>query len=104
MCNQTGLSEEDKTRIQRVFTDYPQISKVILYGSRAKGNFRTNSDIDMTVVGSLDWRTFTSLENDLDDLMLPYKIDLSLYQHLENKRLLDHIQRMGQEFYTKHAN
>lgn len=74
---------------------------MILYGSRAKGNFRPNSDIDLTIIGDLDWQTFTQLESELDDVLLPYKMDLSLFAHLENTSLVEHIQRVGKVFYEK---
>lgn len=99
-----GLSAQDCSNIKDVFSKYPQIEGVVLYGSRAKGNFRSNSDIDMTIQGNLGWNTFTSVESDLDDLLLPYKIDLSLFEHLENELLIEHINRVGKIFYTKTTN
>ena len=101
MCNASGLSSSDCARLNQVFAQYPDINKVMLYGSRAKGNFRPNSDIDLTIMGDLDWQSFTRLETELDDLLLPYKIDLSLFSHLENSQLIEHIQRVGKVFYQK---
>ena len=96
-----GLSRAECDSIHGVFQLYPQINMVILYGSRAKGNFRPSSDIDLTLVGDLDWSTFTEVENVLDDLLLPYKIDLSMFDHLENSQLIEHIERVGLVFYSK---
>ncbi len=101
MCDASGLSETNCARLKYVFAHYPDIQKVILYGSRAKGNFRPNSDIDLTIMGDLNWQSFTRLESELDDLLLPYKIDLSLFAHLENTRLIEHIERVGKVFYQK---
>jgi len=94
-----GLSSEDFAQYQAVFTHYPQIEKVILYGSRAKGNYRKASDIDLTIIGDLDWAHFTRLESELDDLLLPYEVDLSLYAHLDNPDLIAHIKRVGKIFF-----
>ena len=97
-----GLPLTAVSRIQSVFTRYPQISQVILYGSRAKGNFRPGSDIDLTVKGKgLTYDDLNRLELDLDDLLLPYKIDLSLYNMLDHAGLLAHIERVGKLFYDQ---
>jgi len=99
--NQIGLKMVDIERISAIFHTYPEIKKVILYGSRAKGNYKPFSDIDLTLIGSeitLDIQN--KVENDLDDLLLPYKIDLSLYHSITNKDLTEHINRVGKVFYS----
>ncbi|WP_369920496.1 nucleotidyltransferase domain-containing protein [Marinomonas polaris] len=101
MFDMGGLSRAECGSINGVFQLYPQIKTVILYGSRAKGNFRPSSDIDLTLVGDLDWSIFTEVENALDDLLLPYKIDLSMFDHLENNQLIEHIERVGLVFYSR---
>jgi predicted nucleotidyltransferase len=103
MCDAIGLSASVCDKLKAVFAHSPAIQQVVLYGSRAKGNFRPNSDIDLTIKGDLDWKTFTQLETELDDLLLPYKIDLSLFSHLENEKLIEHIQRVGKVFYQKNV-
>ena len=96
----TGLSKEVHHRINTVFTHYPQVSEVILYGSRAKGNYHTGSDIDLTLKGNqLNLEILNKICNELDDLLLPYMIDLSIYSQIENEDLLDHITRVGKVIY-----
>ncbi len=98
----SGLKKQDVMAIQNIFKRYPKINKAILYGSRAKGNYRPGSDIDLTLQGDqLDYTDLVSIDNALDDLLLPYTIDLSIYHQIENPDLLDHIKRVGQEFYSK---
>jgi len=64
------------------------------------GNYRNRSDIDLTVVGeSLTHSQQLRIENALDDLLLPYKIDLSLMHEIQNVELLDHIRRVGVVFF-----
>lgn len=100
-----GLPLTAVSRIRAVFARYPQISQVILYGSRAKGNFRSGSDIDLTVKGKgLTYDNLNQLEFELDDLLLPYKIDLSLYAMLDHAGLLAHIARVGKLFYEQEPN
>jgi len=100
MATRFGLSEVDIDKLCSVFNRYPDIEKVIIYGSRAKGNFRRSSDIDLTIFGHLDWQTFNQLELELDELLLPYQIDLSLHELLENTELKAHIERVGKPMYS----
>lgn len=75
---------------------------MILYGSRAKGAYRDGSDIDLTIVGdTITQSLLLRITNELDDLLLPYKIDLSLLHQIEDKALLEHIKRVGVVFYEK---
>ena len=97
-----GLKDIHIDKIKSVFSNYSDIDKAIIYGSRAKGNYRNGSDIDLTLIGeSIDLTLLQKIENELDDLLLPYQIDLSLYHKIENSDLLDHIERIGVEFYKK---
>lgn len=96
-----GLSEKTQQQILSVLKKYAKIEKVILYGSRSKGNFKNGSDIDLTVVApTYNLAELFKIENDLDDLLLPYKIDLSLFHLIDNKDLIEHIQRVGIEMFS----
>lgn len=96
-----GLKQKHIDLINACFAQYPQIEQVILYGSRAKDNYKNGSDIDLTIKGDLDYNSLMKLENQLDDLLLPYKMDVSLYHKINNPDLIDHIQRIGKTFYEK---
>ena len=97
-----GLSEKTIAAIQGVLIKYPGIEKVVLYGSRAKGNFRNGSDIDLVLIGEkLTLSDQFKIETELDDLLLPYKIDLVLYKQIDNRNLIDHINRVGLTFFEK---
>lgn len=100
-----GLEPDVIDSINRVLAVHPQIEQAILYGSRAKGNYRVGSDIDLCLLG--DDLTITQLlkiGNDLDDLLLPYKIDLLLFHTLDNPELIEHIRRVGVVFYSASAD
>lgn len=95
-----GLKESTIDRINAVFSQYPDIEKVVLYGSRAKGNYREGSDIDLTLMGdALSHTQLNRIETQIDDLLLPYTIDLSIFKHIDNANLIDHIRRVGVVFY-----
>lgn len=99
-----GLQSEDISKINSVFKKYKSIDKVIIYGSRAKGNYKPASDIDLTVISVDSDLTFLfRLQTEIDDLLLPYKVDLSVYSLLDNENLKDHINRVGLLFYEPSA-
>ena len=84
---------------------YPQIEKAILYGSRAKGNYKNGSDIDLTLCGGSDLtlQVLYKVMDALDELWLPYTIDLSIWAHISDAEVREHIQRVGLPFYVKPA-
>lgn len=97
-----GLKPEVIENINGVFKKYPQLDTVILYGSRARGNYRKGSDIDLTLTGQhLDFHILNKISDDLDDLLTPYKFDISLFNDIDNQDLLNHIEHVGIEFYNK---
>ena len=97
-----GLSESTLTKIQSVFASFSQVEKAILYGSRAKGNYKPASDIDLTLYGaSLTTSLCGDIAESLDDLLLPYTIDLSVFEELEHAKLREHIERVGVVFYER---
>jgi len=97
-----GLSASTIDKINSVFQNHPDVDKAIIYGSRAKGNYRKGSDIDITLEGeNLTITDLFKIENELDDLLLPYMIDLSIYHKLKSQGLIEHIQTYGKELYAK---
>ena len=97
-----GLSARALGLLRGVFLNYPAVHKAIVYGSRAKGSYRNGSDIDITLDGlELTFADLMRIETTLDDLMLPWEIDLSLLSHIDNPALLDHIGRVGKPLWTK---
>lgn len=97
-----GLTQETYDKIIKVFRSFFEIEKVILYGSRAKGTYKPGSDIDLTLEGSsLNTTLLLHIENDLDDLLLPHKIDLSIYRLIDNTSLKNNIDKDGVVFYQK---
>ncbi|RME91799.1 MAG: nucleotidyltransferase domain-containing protein [Candidatus Hydrogenedentota bacterium] len=99
-----GLSNETIGKIQQVLRQHPEVTHAILYGSRAKGNFKNGSDIDLTLLGENISRSILGkIIEELDDLLLPYKIDLSIFSQIQDKDVRDHIERVGILFYEKNG-
>jgi len=95
-----GLQEHVIDLIKNVFSKHSQLEKVIIYGSRAKGNHKNGSDIDLTLIGkNLNLDILNQINLDLDDLLLPYTFDISIYRYIDNPDMISHIKRVGKEFY-----
>ena len=97
-----GLKETVIDKINSVFENYSEIEKVVIYGSRAKGNFRPGSDIDITLIGkNLEYSILSKINISIDDLNTPYLFDISIFEKLNAPDLEEHINRVGQIFYAK---
>jgi len=97
-----GLSAATLDKLNSVFARHSAIDAVLIYGSRAKGNYRAGSDIDLSIKGSeIPFAELMQIEDQIDDLMLPYTVDLSQYRQLENADLIAHIDRVGVEIYAR---
>lgn len=100
-----GLDQNTLNRIHRVLFLFPEIKEVILYGSRAKGNYKEGSDIDLTLKGTnLNLDLLNKLSSQLDDLLLPYTFDISIYENIKTPELIEHIERVGKTFFIQTEN
>jgi uncharacterized protein len=102
--NQLGLSLATLDKIVSVLSQHAEIDSAIVYGSRAKGNYREGSDIDLTLTGEkLTYKTLLRIENEIDDLLLPYLFDISILSYIEDPDVVEHIRRVGVLLYVKGA-
>jgi predicted nucleotidyltransferase len=85
-----------------VFRKSPRLERVILFGSRAMGTHREQSDIDLAIVGNdLTFNDPLMLHVHLDDLGYPYTFDVLILSRIQNEALLDHISRVGVDIYPR---
>lgn len=103
MTERFGLKETTIAQIQAVLAHYPPVEKAILYGSRAKGNYKPGSDVDLTLVGGEDLTraVLYRIMEEIDNLLLPYTFDLSIFRHISDSDVVEHIQRVGMVFYAQ---
>lgn len=95
-----GLSDTVIEELHGVFRRYANIQKVLIFGSRSKGTFRTGSDIDLAIIGKdIDYSLLLSIQCDIEDLNLLYTVDLLDYQKKKGTPIGTHIDRVGQVFY-----
>ncbi len=99
---QFGLTEEEIKKIISIFSKYPAVKSAIIFGSRAKGNYRQYSDIDIALTGTdLSLTTQQLIESEIDDLLLPYKFDFAILEKIKNLNLINHIERVGKLLYSR---
>jgi uncharacterized protein len=98
-----GLKETTIQKICDVLARYPQVKKAVLYGSRAKGDYKNGSDIDLTLLGEeeLTLNIMCGIIGELDNLLLPYTIDLSIFRDIKDEEVIAYIERVGVPFYEK---
>ena len=97
-----GLSDRTLNTLDSIFRKYGSIKEAILYGSRAKGNYRNGSDIDLTLKTDTGFSRTDMLRiaGDFDDSDIPYFVDVSIYDKLSNPDLKAHINRVGKVLYS----
>lgn len=99
-----GLSLVILGDFRQAFAKYPEIERVLIFGSRAKGSFREGSDIDLAVVApTMSDQRFTQLWNELDDLPVVFKMDVLHWDRLGNEPLKGKILAEGRELYPSPA-
>jgi predicted nucleotidyltransferase len=97
-----GLSQSAVDRITGVLTRFPDVNRAILFGSRAKATYKPGSDIDLALVGDgLDWRIVGKIYDALDDLLLPYRFSLVVYDKNADPEVAAHIQRVGISLFQR---
>lgn len=101
MTGNFGLSSQTTSLLHSAFSKFPAIEKVKIFGSRAMGNFRPGSDIDLAVFAkALSYNDLLDIKMAIDDLELLYKIDLIDYNNIDHQELKEHIDQAGKIFYT----
>jgi predicted nucleotidyltransferase len=99
-----GLAETTLEEVRGGFR-HRKIAKAVIYGSRAKGNYKPGSDSDLTLFAcdgeEISPRDLADILDEIDELLLPYTVDLSAFAALDHAKLREHIARVGQVFYER---
>lgn len=99
-----GLYPNSYKEIISIFHKNKNIEKVVIYGSRAKGNYKEGSDIDLALFGNVKQEDIIQFLHEFEESLIPYKIDLLIFSQLQSELLIDHIERVGQTFYEKESS
>ena len=90
-----GLTDVERTAIQDVIGRHSPITRARIFGSRAKGTAKHNSDVDIALDGGISPLQAAGTARELDELPLPYRIDVVVINTITSESLLAHIQRVG---------
>lgn len=91
-----GIAVEALDSIIKTIRKQNKVKKLILFGSRAKNNFRKGSDIDIAIIADeLSLSELNQIRVDLSELLLPYKVDVIDYMTISNKDIIEHINKVG---------
>lgn len=97
-----GLSDIVIQELRQAFSLHPNIEKVLIFGSRAKGNYHEGSDIDLAIIGnSITADQLDDIRLQIEDLGLLYSVDILSYQEQADSPIGKHIDRVGQIFYKR---
>lgn len=98
-----GLLDRDIEYIQKAFENFEEIEKAVVFGSRAMGNYKKGSDVDIAIIGeNITNKTLFKLDDYLNEVYpLPYFFDIINYQVISNEKLKEHIDNEGKIIYTK---
>ncbi|OUN53111.1 hypothetical protein B5G17_14875 [Bacteroides uniformis] len=96
-----GICWKTVIRICAVLARFDEVREAVLFGSRAKGNYKKGSDIDIAVKGPVEKDALAQLMMAFDESLLPYFVDVVVYANLENEALREHIDRVGVRIYVK---
>lgn len=91
-----GLKQEEIEILKKCFQLLDEVSEVIVFGSRAMGNHKTGSDIDIALKGvQVNHRSLSKAMDYLEQTTLPYAFDLVIYDKIQNQELKGHIDSYG---------
>jgi predicted nucleotidyltransferase len=100
---QYGLENKVLKMIINCIAKYSEVEDLILFGSRAYGNYKIGSDIDLAIKGKIEFPVFLKIKSELEDLNLIYFIDLINYDDINNDKLIEEIDKKGVLLYSNES-
>lgn len=99
----SGLKAEELNNIISILKEEHKIESAYLFGSRAKGNYRQGSDVDIVLKGKLlDHNIINRISYILnEETLMPYRFDIVNFDKIKNRELLSHINRNGKLIFSK---
>lgn len=97
-----GITEKELTQIQKIISEYPEIQTSCIFGSRAMGNYKNTSDIDIAIGGEkVSFHTVSKVHGRLEEeVSTPLFFDVISLQSLENKELQEHVKTYGKSIFS----
>ena len=97
----SGITRREFDMILPVLQKHKNVERALIFGSRAKGNSKSNSDIDIAVFGNIDFISVEKIISDLEELPMIQKFDVLAYNDIKNNALKQHIDRVGIPIYEQ---
>ena len=96
-----GLEDTKIAKIINVLAQFEQVKKAAVFGSRATGTYKDNSDIDIVLYDDVDYKTLVRIKQQLEELPLPYFFDVKSYDAITHQPLKEHIDKYAKMIYKK---
>jgi len=98
-----GFSNNIEKIMENLFKRFPEVDEVILFGSRAMGNYKSGSDVDLALKGEkITLDIHAKIKYELDEVLpLPFFFDVLVYSNITSQELIDHIDKQGVSFYKR---
>lgn len=91
-----NLDPQTLEQIKQAIKSNAKVQEIVLFGSRAKGVAKNGSDIDVAIVGAdISFKDLCGIRAKIDELNLPYGVDVIDYSTISNTELKSHIDRVG---------
>ena len=101
LASASGLDGQARALLAAVFARHPRVSEACLFGSRALGTHRPESDVDIALYGDVDELLAARIASDLDELPLPYTFDVQAYPCIRHTPLREHIDRVRRPLFIR---
>ena len=90
--NRFGLTGRDMKTLFNIFEKYPVVKKIFIYGSRATGNYKQGSDIDLAIMNACKEELFIcKMKCEIEESSIPFAVDIANYNAIKHCELKDHI-------------
>lgn len=100
-----GLKQNDIESIISILQNYAEVEEAVIFGSRAKGNFKNGSDVDIALKGKVNIQVINHIAYTLnEETLMPYRFDVVDYHTIRNEVLKEHIDKAGKILYTRNIS
>lgn len=103
MNSDFGIDQKRIAILKDIFENYPEVSRVLVYGSRAKGNFDDRSDLDLVIMDDIERKTLGAIWMEINSSDFPLTVDLQVWRDIKNEDLKSHISRVGLSLFKESA-
>lgn len=90
-----GLKDRHYEELKALYFLYPNIEEIIIFGSRARGDYKERSDIDIAIKGNLSKLDIAMIREQLEESRIPYMVDVIEYNKIVDKNFKEEIDRDG---------